>query len=159
MTADEFALAQLINQYRQDNGLDPVQLSSSLTFVAHTHAQDLVDNMPNVGECNLHSWSDAGEWGACCYTPDHAAAQCMWDKPGELTDYPGNGYEISAMSGGGITPEMALELWQGSAPHNDVILNQDIWQSSPWGAMGVGIVDGYANVWFGEESDPAATWP
>ena len=56
-----------------------------------------VDNKPDAPpECNLHSWSDKGPWSACCYTPDHAQAQCMWDKPSELTNYPGNGYEISA---------------------------------------------------------------
>ncbi|RAL23002.1 hypothetical protein DL240_08925 [Lujinxingia litoralis] len=76
----------------------------------------------------------------------------MWQKPGELSIYPGLGYEISAMSTR-MTPESALSLWQGSPGHNAVILNQEGW-TQPWQAIGVGIAGDYAHVWFGHEPDP-----
>ncbi len=150
-TADEAELLELINEYRMANGLPAIPTSTSMMIVAQTHAEDLAVNDPAVGACNLHSWSDAGPWTPCCYTPDHAQAQCMWDKPRELTDYPGNGYEISAA--GTPTAASALSAWQGSPAHNDVILNQGIWADNPWGAIGAGMHSGYAVVWFGVESD------
>jgi uncharacterized protein YkwD len=149
-TADEADLLELINQYRADNGLPAIPTSPSMMIVAQTHAEDLAINNPAVGDCNLHSWSDAGPWTACCYTPDHAQAQCMWDKPRELTEYLGDGFEISAS--GTATAASALGAWQGSPPHNDVILNAGIWVDYPWGAMGAGMHSGYAVVWFGVDA-------
>lgn len=153
-TAEAFELYELIMAYRAENDLPEIPLSPSLTAVAEAHVADLNDQPGTTdGECNLHSWSDQGSWTACCYTPDHAEAQCMWNKPRELSDYPGNGYEISAMSTF-MTPSGALGLWQNSSGHNAVILNEGIW-SDPWGAIGVGIAGQYAHVWFGREADPA----
>lgn len=150
-TAEEAELLELINAYRADNGLPAIPTSASMTIVAQTHAEDLFVNNPVTAECNLHSWSNAGSWTPCCYTDDHAQAQCMWDKPRELSTYPGNGYEIAASG----TPDAAsaLAAWQGSPPHNAVILSQDIWVDHPWNAIGAGINNGYAVVWFGEEAE------
>ena len=36
-----------------------------------------------------------------------------------------------------------------------MIVNEDIWSDNTWRAMGVGIVGKHANVWFGEQTDPA----
>ena len=161
LTADEAQLAALINQYRQDNALQPVQVSKSLTSVAQWHVWDLLNNNPVGGECNLHSWSDYGTlWNAVCYTADHAQASGMWNKPSEITGglYWAYGYEIAVSSSGTITPTSALNAWKNSPGHNDVILNQGIWASSnPWPAMGVGMLEGYAVVWFGDSADPAGT--
>jgi uncharacterized protein YkwD len=150
-TEDEAELLELIDAYRAMNGLPSIPTSTSMMIVAQTHAEDLALEHPDVGECNLHSWSDAGSWTPCCYTPDHAEAQCMWDKPRELTTYPGDGFEISAS--GTATAASALAAWQGSPPHDDVILNAGTWASYPWGAIGAGMHSGYAVVWFGVESD------
>ncbi len=161
LTADEVELGALINQYREDNALLPVPVSISLTTVAQWHVWDLVNNNPVGGDCNLHSWSDYGTlWNALCYTSDHAQASGMWSKPSEITGglYSANGYEIAASSGGIITPLGALNAWKNSPGHNDVILNQGIWASrNPWPAMGIGMLDGYAVVWFGDSADPAGT--
>jgi hypothetical protein len=84
----------------------------------------------------------------------------MWDKPREITGsiYTGNGFEISYWSSGTATPAGALSGWQSSPGHNDVILNAGIWQSyDPWPAMGVGMRNGYAVIWFGDISDPQGT--
>jgi len=147
-------LVDEVNAYRMMNGLQAIPLSPSLCNVAEQHTQDLYDNAPHApAGCNLHSWSDQGAWSACCYTPDHAEAQCMWDKPSELTVYPGYGYENAAS--GVATAAGALNLWKNSSGHNDVILNQDIWTNLTWNAMGASIYQGYAVLWFGQQVDPA----
>lgn len=156
-TAEEIELIDLVNEYRGENGLPAIPASPSLCIVGHTHAEDLATNAPHSAPgCNLHSWSDVGPWTACCYTDDHAQAQCMWDKPSELTSYPGNGYENAAGGGGELTPQEALDLWKSSPGHNAVILNQGNWSDNAWGALGAGMYEGYAVLWFGEETDPRA---
>lgn len=155
-SANAIELIGLVNEYRAENGLAAIAASPSLCLVGDTHANDIVDNSPDVGACNLHSWSDQGSWGACCYTPDHAEAQCMWDKPRELTTYTGNGYENSASTGGTMTPAQALSQWKSSPGHNAVILNQaPTWNGITWRALGAGFKNGHANLWFGSVVDPA----
>jgi uncharacterized protein YkwD len=144
LSQEEQSLYNLIMQYRKTKNLPPIPLSPSLTIVAQTHAHDLADNNPDQGRCNLHSWSNKGSWSACCYTDDHAKAQCMW--------YKGNGYEISAWSSDDISASKALDLWKSSPGHHAVIINSGIWNSS-WQAIGIGIYGGYALVWFGNEPD------
>ncbi len=146
-------VAEVINQYRQDNGLPEIPVSESLTAVAQKHVEDLENNNPVTGDCNLHSWSDKGEWTPCCYTDDHAEAQCMWDKPRELTSYVGNGYEISAQYSGKTRPNCALEQWRESEPHHDTILNRGIWADREWLAIGGAVSEHYAVVWFGTVID------
>lgn len=162
LQAEEADLARLVNDYRRSAGLPPVPVSRSLTLVAGLHARDLSANRPDSGvdargrSCNLHSWSAAGPWTPVCYTDDHRYRDLMWSKPREITrgGYPGNGYEISAgRSGAAMTAPGALAQWQGSAAHNEVILQKGIWKQ-PWRAMGVGIEGGYAVIWFGREPDP-----
>ena len=160
LSSDEAQLAQLLNDYRQANDLEPLPVTASLTAVAQWHVWDLDVNHPYGGECNLHSWSDGELWTPVCYTADHANASGMWDKPREITGnvYTGNGFEIAYWSSGTATPSGALSGWQGSPGHNDVILNNGIWQSyDPWPAMGIGMRAGYAVVWFGSTADPQGT--
>ena len=74
----------------------------------------------------------------------------MWDKPREIANYAGNGYEIAHYTSGVVTAQSALNGWKGSSAHNDVILNKDIWASHPWKAIGACFDGHYACVWFGE---------
>ena len=155
MTAEEKKLLDLINNYRRGKGLPVLMATRSMVQVAQTHAKDLAENQPASGACNMHSWSAKGKWSACCYTSDHAKAACMWKKPAELSSYKGNGFEISAGSGGGaIDAATALRVWQGSSGHNAVIVNGGMWNKA-WNAFGVGIYRGYAVGWFGHEADSA----
>jgi len=131
--------------------LDAIARSAASDTVAQTHVDDLAENGPASGECNLHSWSDAGDWTACCYTDDHAEAECMWSKPAELTDYTGSGYEIASAGAG--SADGAVRIWDGSDAHRAVILNEDIWADNEWNALGGAISGGYAVAWFGEERD------
>lgn len=149
----ERELYELIMQYRAEKGLPSIPISPSLTYVAQVHVRDM-HNHPPMGDCNLHSWSEYGEWSSCCYTGDHAQAKCMWNKPRELTQYQGPGYEIAFYHSVGVTPQNALDGWKNSKKgHNDVIINQDIWNKHTWRAIGIGIYKEYAVVWFGEEKD------
>lgn len=164
-TSEELKLYQLIMEYREQNNLPTIPFSKSLTYVAQQHCIDLYTNKPDLGAggCNAHSWSAKGTWSACCYTPDHKQAQCIWDKPAELTSYPGYGYEIACGSSDPqyssfvMSAEYALQSWKKSSGHNNVILNKENWEDRGWNAIGIGIYKGYACVWFGQESDPAGT--
>jgi uncharacterized protein YkwD len=152
LNEEERRLYDLIMSYRKSCNLPMIPISESLTYVAQVHARDLSDNNPVQGHCNLHSWSDKGTWRKCCYTDNHAKAECMWSKPSELTEYSGNGYEIAAWSSEDISAEVALEIWKGSPGHHACIINKGIW-NDPWMAIGIGIYEGYALVWFGNEED------
>lgn len=149
----EYALYQQVMAYRAQHRLPSIPLSRSLTLVAQAHVHDLEEHQPVRGRCNLHSWSDHGAWSPCCYTGSPQVASCMWDKPRELTSYPGNGYEIAYWSSGEALPEAALQGWKGSKGHNAVVLNKGIWKDSRWNAIGIGIYGHYAVIWFGEEAD------
>ena len=162
LSEDEATLARLMNEYRVEQGLEPIPVTISLSAVAQWHVWDLDVNNPTGGECNLHSWSDGSLWTPVCYTADHANASGMWDKPREITSntYTGNGFEIAYWSSGTATPSGALSGWKSSSGHNDVILNAGIWDRyNPWPAMGVGMLDGYAVIWFGDRSDSQGTIP
>ncbi len=157
---EEYKLYQLIMNYRQSKKLPKIPLSKSLTYVAQVHCKDLVLNKPDQKEgCNAHSWSDKGKWTSCCYTPDHNKASCMWDKPRELTNYDGDGFEIAVGSSEEqfkdfeVKAEFALESWKKSKNHNNVIINLDVWKDTKWNAIGVGIHKGFATVWFGKVVD------
>lgn len=152
---DEMALYELINEYRVDNGLEEIELSASLTYVAQEHSRDLSVNQPATDGCNLHSWSGNGDWTECCYNGS-GKADCMWGKPRELTNYTGNGYEISYYTSGGFDVKEALKRWKESTGHNALLINDGSWEHVEWNAVGIGIYDGYANVWFGEVHDKAA---
>lgn len=154
-------LCTIINNYRVANGLPTIPVSKALTAVAVAHTWDLHWNNPDApAGCNLHSWSNNPPanvtWSDCCYTSDHAQAACMWNKPAEITNnwtmsYNSYGYEISAS--GTDDPATCLSLWQGSMSHNNVILNQDIWATHPWLAIGCSASLSSCSVWFGENTD------
>ena len=157
---EELKLFDMINVYRNENGLPPIRLSKSLTLVAQLHAKDLSINRPFSKKCNMHSWSNKGKWTSCCYTADHKQADCMWSKPKELTNYKGAGYEIShgyaqfdTFSGDTVTAVTSLEGWKNSKGHNDVILNKSIWKKTKWNSVGIGIYRDFSCVWFGKEAD------
>lgn len=158
LTQEEMKLYTIIMQYRKANGLPSIPISKSLNIVAQTHVRDLVHNKPDRGKCNAHSWSSNGKWSSCCYTPDHAAARCIWDKPRELTNYKGNGYEIAVgdndcCSDFVMTADYALKSWKASPGHNSLIVNKSTWADYHWKAIGIGLYRGFAVVWFGEEED------
>jgi uncharacterized protein YkwD len=153
-TDQELELISLIRDYRDSKGLPEIPISKALTKVADYHVRDLINNKPNrSGGCNLHSWSEQEQWTKCCYKEDHSNAECMWSKPGEITDYTANGYEIAFINPSGATPQGALDGWKSSDDHNNVIVNKEQWKDNDWKAMGVAVKGNYAVVWFGEPED------
>jgi peptidoglycan hydrolase-like protein with peptidoglycan-binding domain len=160
LTSEEAELARSVNAYRVENGLAAVPVSRALTMVAQLHVRDLQEFRPNSGTddrgqaCNLHSWSANGPWTAVCYTPDHANSAGMWNKPREIAGYPGIGFENAFASfGRPATAAAALDAWKASPGHNQTILQQGIWQRFDWPAMGVGISENFAVLWFGDTAD------
>lgn len=159
LNTEEQRLVGFINQYRDSEGLPQIPASRSLTTVAQWHVWDLNENAPDTGDCNLHSWSDAKPdlWNPVCYTPDHANAEGMWNKPKEITEYPGSGYENAYSASGEATAEAAFNLWKSDPGHDNVMLEKDIWEGKNWRSMGVGVSGNHAVVWFGAETDPEGT--
>ena len=162
LTEKEAKLYYMINAYRESLGLPKLSFSKSLTEVARAHVRDSntytpenqVDSRGVQG--NLHSWSGNGSWTPVVYTSDHYYMYDMWRKPREITNYTGNGYEISSWSSGMISPERALNLWKNSPGHNSIMTTQ-ITGDADWSdlkTMGVSIDGGSAHVWFGSDADP-----
>ena len=162
LTEKEAKLYYMINAYRESLGLPKLSFSKSLTEVARAHVRDSntytpenqVDSRGIKG--NLHSWSGNGSWTPVVYTSDHYYMYDMWSKPREITNYTGNGYEISSWSSGMISPERALNLWKNSQGHNSIMTTQ-ITGDADWSdlkTMGVSIDGHYAHVWFGSDADP-----
>ena len=162
LTEKEAKLYYMINAYRESLGLPKLSFSKSLTEVARAHVRDSntytpenqVDSRGVQG--NLHSWSGNGSWTPVVYTSDHYYMYDMWSKPREITNYTGNGYEISSWSSGMISPERALNLWKNSPGHNSIMTTQrtDYVDWSDLKTMGVSIDGHYAHVWFGSDVDP-----
>lgn len=153
LSAEEFQLAELINEHRQSLGLPSVPISGNMMMVARAHVFDLLENDPLSKRCNLHSWSKKGRWKGCCYTGDERSAECMWNKPSEISDYEGYGYEIAYYQSAELNAESALEGWKNSKGHRIVIENKGMWKEVSWKAMGVAIEGEFAVVWFGREED------
>lgn len=147
-------LIDLIFDYRAENGLPAIPLSDAMTRVARAHVADL-ERHPPQGRCNAHSWSANGPWSACCYTRDHAQAQCMWDKPREITRgaYTGEGFEIVCRNDDGMTAQAAMDCWKKSRLHHGVLLNRGVWRDTTWRAMGVSVSRRYAVIWLGREAE------
>lgn len=149
LEAEERKLYDMVNDYRALYGLPAIPLSKALTSVANRHAQDLSQNIGYL----THSWSDAP-----FNSSDSSTWSNMWTAPQRLqTGYTGNGYENAYWNSAGVTAENSLLGWQNSPAHNSVILNQNGWENLNWQAVGVGIYEDYAVLWFGEELDPTGS--
>ncbi|PLX03150.1 MAG: CAP domain-containing protein [Marinilabiliales bacterium] len=145
ISGEEEKLYNLINDYRKEQNLPEIKLSKSLSYVAKAHCIQLADSIQEL----THAWLQ------CDYrTYDASTYACMWEKPMELTNYTGYGYENAfVVYGDNATAEKALAGWKSSKFHNDVILNKNMWKDLNWKAIGIGIYKNFATVWFGEEKD------
>jgi len=152
MTEDETILFNMINDIRRQGKMPLIPLSSDLCKVAHVHISDLLISKPQEKGCSLHSWSSSGKWTACCQTKDPAGVECMKAKPGEITDYKGNGYELIYWGEETATPADAAALWQQVEASLDMILCRGKWKGYQWKAMGVGLKEGYALLWLGDKA-------
>jgi len=154
ITQKEFRLFKMINDYRKANNLPQLCLSRSLSYVAHMHVADLIKYEADSGICNQHSWSNRGDWKACCYGKAPYNKACMTDKPSEITKYTGKGYEIIYWENNETTAEAAFNEWKSAAVSKAMLLNLDPWNKTKWVSLGISIEKEYAIAWFGEEADP-----
>lgn len=157
LTDDEFRLYELINAHRVANGLKEIPLSASLSFVAHTHVEDLYTNHPDTSICNLNSWSDKGDWTACCHNKYIPQEDCIRNKPKELSNYSGEGYELTYAEVFSVSPDTVFMFWKKLDVADDFLLNQGRWDDKTWRALGIGIYNNYAVIWMGERKDALST--
>lgn len=153
----EMKLCRMINDYRRRNNLPAIPVSRSLSFVAVTHVRDIFINNPDKSPCNFHSWSDRGPWKAFCYPRDENKKSSVWDKPKEITTYPGKGYEIIYWENSPASIDSIMSFWRSEGYFNSIMLGTGKWAGKKWTAIGVGIYENYACAWFGEVRDPEGT--
>jgi hypothetical protein len=77
----------------------------------------------------------------------------MWNKPKELTNYPGDGFEITFAKKGGASAKAAFDSWKSQKSVEAIMLNSGNWETIHWRAIGVGIHGDYAVIWFGDRED------
>jgi len=155
LNPEELRLFDLINHYRTERGLPLIELSKSLSYVAQSHVRDLYINQPyDNKKCNMHSWSDQGTWTAFCFPADQTRRKSVWDKPKELTQYPGQAYELVYWTNDPVNPEDVMELWKGIPASAALLLNTGKYAKNNWKVAGISIYKGYAALWIGEARDP-----
>jgi len=155
ISPSEVELYNMINEYRKSFSLPHIPFSRSLSFVAKSHVRDLFFNRPDQGKCNVHSWSDKGPWKPFCYPQDEKKNNSVWDKPKELSPYNSKAYEIVYWENNQVNIDSILPFWQSIDYFNSFLVNGGKWQGKTWMAIGVGIYENYASVWFGEIADQA----
>lgn len=146
-------LFEMVNRLRTDYGKPQLQLSASLSYVADLHVGDLENNHPDTSICNLSSWSDKGDWTACCYNKYLHKPGCMWDKPKELTPYPYRGYELVTFFEDDFNTDSISNLWSDSKEVLDMILTRGNYAKKKWVCAGIGISNNYVSLWFGQRKD------
>ncbi|MGC8866260.1 MAG: SPOR domain-containing protein [Bacteroidales bacterium] len=156
ISAAELDLFNKINAYRTERGLPELSLSRSLSYVAYLHVRDLKINRPDsVKGCNKHSWSGQGNWSAFCFPRDQSRKKSVWDKPKEITRYPGQGFELLYhTSDGEAIADDAMALWRSLAASQAILLNTGHYLKNKWKVVGVAMYKEYISVWFGEANDP-----
>jgi hypothetical protein len=145
-------LYSLIMAHRAEQGKPDIALSKSLTYVAQLHVRDLSANKVSP-PYTLHSWSKNGPWEGVRYTANHRHARLMWNKPKELTNYPGDGFEITFAKKGGASAKAAFDSWKSQKSVEAIMVNSGNWETIHWRAIGVGIHGDYAVIWFGDRED------
>lgn len=155
LTPEAKLLADMLNDYREENGLDRIPLSKSLTHVAQVHVTDLNLHYDRNTGCNVLSWSDQGDWTPCCVTDDPARLKCMWDKPKQLSSYKTMGIEMGLeIFVGRMRPSIAFHSYID--PKNNsyyVLLNKKEWGRVKYKAMGIALQGRFVAVWFGMKTD------
>jgi len=153
ISSQDNQLFEAINNFRAENGLKPLNLSKSLSYVAFLHVNDLIKNHPDTSICNLSSWSDKGNWTACCYNKYVPNQDCMWDKPKELTPFKYRGYELALYLEESPQPDTIMQVLMSSNKAIEMLLTKSDYSKKKWLSIGVSIKQNYASIWFAQRED------
>lgn len=148
-------IIDMINDYRHEHNLPKITFSTSLSWVAYLHNQDLLTNQPDTGICNLSSWSDSDLWTGGCINAVNKNIGISRNKPKELTNYPAQGHEISFWENNTPNLDTVMSIWTNNQFYRDFIENKDEWKNMEWNAIGASCLGNYVLVWFGSAKDPA----
>lgn len=143
--AEELRVLRMINDYRQDNGLEPLLLSDTLSVASERHSEDM-------GERGFFAHNTASS----SYYP---AGTAPWNRM-EAEGYNYNTYKGENIAAGYETAEEAFQAWRNSPSHNAAMLDGN------YRVVGVGRVNvpgsGFGWYWttdFGAKVDPTAHAP
>lgn len=153
LSQQELDVATQINAFRVKHNLAKIPLSRSLCYVADVHAKDLYLFYDENGGGSMHSWSDQGRWNECLYVNPRTDGRCMHNKPSELTEYQGLGFELVYYDNTENEDANAMKLWLENGTSKQMILNEGKYVAFDWNAIGVKIFNGYVVVWFGTTTD------
>lgn len=153
ISESENNLLNRINLFRVENGKNEISNSLSLSYVASLHADDLLNNHPDTSICLLSSWSDKGNWKACCYNKYTECQDCMWDKPKELTQFTYRGYELAMYFENDFNVDSIMAMILSSDDARDMILTNGNYKKKKWICGGVGINKNYVSIWFAQRAD------
>lgn len=143
--AEELRFLELINEYRAQNGLEPVILSDTLTVAAEHHSQDMA------------------QYGFFAHNTESSSYYPTGSKPWDRME--AEGYDYNTAKGENLavgydTAEEAMGAWKRSPSHNAAMLDGN------YRVMGVARVDApgglqrwYWTTDFGGYVDPSAHAP
>lgn len=106
--SEELQFLQLINKYRQNNGLQPLLLSDTLTLTSDRHSEDMAKYNFFAHDTVRSSYYPAGSQ--------------PWDRMA-VDGYDYNTYRGENLAVGYETAEEAFEAWRNSPSHNAAMLD------------------------------------
>jgi hypothetical protein len=130
--SEEQRLLELINGYRQENGIAPLVPSGVLSTSATRHSKDMAAHDFFSHNTRESSYYPSGS------NPAHRTAR---------EGYPTNVYTAENIARGQQTAEEVFEGWRGSPEHDAVMLGEQ------YTAAGIGHVDTYWTAHFGSVAD------
>lgn len=108
--SEELQFLSLINQYREENGVEPLILSDTLTLASERHSKDM------------------GDYGFFAHdtveSSYYAAGSEPWDRM-EAEGYDYNTAKGENLAAGHETAEGSFQAWRESPAHNEAMLNGD----------------------------------
>ena len=132
---EEQRLLELINGYRQENGVGPLVPSGALSTSAARHSEDMAAH-----DFFSHSTRESSYYPGGSGPADRAARE----------GYPTNVYTAENIALGQQTAEEVFEDWRGSPEHNAAMLGEQ------YTAAGIGRANGYWTADFGSVADASS---
>ncbi len=132
---EEQRLLELINEYRQANGVGPLVPSEVLSTAAEHHSQDMANN-----DFFAHKSKESS------YYPDGSSLADRVAREG----YPADANAAENVARGHSTPEEVFADWRASSEHTANMLNEG------YTAVGIGHAAPYWTADFGSVAEPSA---